>query len=144
MTPTRERAYRTLFWIAAVYDIALGITFLFFANEAFRLLDVEDQLPDYGGYVALIAAFLFVIGVAYVLIARGDLERNRDLIAIGVLYKAAYSGVALYFFAIGDYPHIVFVAVFAVADLIFLVLMAECWWYLGRHHTTQDLAGAPG
>lgn len=132
MTESRERYYRTVFWVAAAYDIILGIVFLFFFEPAADLLDFKDELPDFDGYVTLLAAFVFVIGVAYVFIARGDLVRNRDLIAVGVFYKLAYASVAGYYFLVGEYPHILFVAGFGVADTIFLVLMAECWWYLGR------------
>lgn len=145
MSATRERYYRALFWVAAVYDLSLGIMFLFFAEPAFELLGVEDELPEFTGYVSLIAAFLFVIGVAYVFIALGNLVRNRDLIAVGTLYKLAYASVAVYYWAIGSYPHIVFVAVFGIADVVFLLLMAECWWHLGHTEPrrTVTAGGAP-
>lgn len=142
MSATRERYYRTLFWIAAVYDLSLGFVFLFFADPAFELLDAADELPEFTGYVSLIAAFLFVIGIAYVFMAVGDLRRNRDLIAIGILYKLAYAAVAVYYWAIGSYPHIVFVAAFGVADIVFFVLMAECWWHLG--HLGHRREASPG
>ena len=145
MSTTRERYYRTLFWVAAAYDIILGIVFLFFFRQVAELLDFEAELPAFDGYVTLLAAFVFVIGVAYVFIARGDLVRNRDLIAVGAIYKLAYASVAAYYFVIGEYPHIIFIAGFGVADLVFLLLMAECWWYLGpleaKAGTTQPLSG---
>lgn len=131
MPAARERWYRIVFWTAAVYDLTLGVLFLFFYRPVFEFLEIEDTLPEYTSFVSLIAAFLFVIGVAYVLIARGDLLRNRDLIAVGALYKLAYFSVALWYLIGGVYPHIVFFVVFGVADLLFLVAMAECWWYLG-------------
>jgi hypothetical protein len=140
MSETRERYYRILFWIAAVYDITLGLVFLFFSEPAFELLDAANRLPDQGAFVSLIAAFLFVIGIAYVLIARGDLLRNRDLIAIGALYKLAYTSVAVYYLVIGEYPDLAFVAVFGLADLVFFVLMTECWLYLGRLDPKENRA----
>ncbi len=132
MSPARERWYRTLFWIAAIYDLALGIVFLFFYRPAFSVLGIEDALPEYTSFLSLIAAFLFVIGVAYVFIARGDLFRNRDLIAVGALYKLAYFSVALWYLIGGVYPHIVFFVVFGLADLAFLIAMTECWWHIGH------------
>ncbi|MEN8234949.1 MAG: hypothetical protein ABFR89_08535 [Actinomycetota bacterium] len=132
MSPDRERWYRTLFWIAAVYDLVLGIAFLFFYRPIFRLLDREEAIPEYTSFLSLIAVFLFVIGVAYVFIARGDLVRNRDLIAVGALYKLAYFSVALWYLIGGVYPHIVFFVVFGLADLAFLVTMTECWWTIGK------------
>ncbi len=133
MSPGRERWYRSLFWIAAAYDVALGIAFLFFARPIFEWLGIEDTLPEYMSYISLIAAFLFVIGVAYVLIAVGDLYRNRDLIAVGILYKVAYFSVALWYLIDGVYPHLLFFYVFGVADLVFAVAMTECWLYLRSH-----------
>jgi hypothetical protein len=134
MPKARQRYYRAIFLTAAVYDIVLGIVFTFFAGWAFGLLDVRDALPG-GAYVPLIGAFLLVIGIAYVFVFFGDLERNRDLIAVGALYKAAYSGIAFYYWAIGDYPHVLFATLFGVVDAVMLVMMAECWWYLYRHRS---------
>ncbi len=144
MSSGRERWYRILFWIAAVYDLTLGIVFLFFYRPVFEFLEIEDTIPEHTSYLSLIAAFLFVIGVAYVFIARGDLLRNRDLIAVGALYKLAYFSVALWYLIDGVYPHIIFFALFGVADFLFLVAMAECWWYLGRlEYRASSVANEP-
>ena len=140
MSPNRERWYRILFWSAAVYDLTLGIVFLFFYRPVFEALGIEDTLPEYTSFVSLIAAFLFVIGIAYVFIARGDLGQNRDLIAIGAVYKLAYFSVALWYLIGGVYPHIVFFVVFGLADLAFFIAMTECWWFVRR----LDSSGASG
>ena len=95
MKPAKEKYYRGLFAIAAVYDVLLGITFTFFPARAFDALGIRDKLPAFGGYLTLLGAFVLVIGIAYVLIARGDLQRNRDLILIGTLYKLAYSAIGI-------------------------------------------------
>ncbi len=97
------------------------------ARRAFAALGISEKLPVFGGYLALLGAFVFVIGVAYALISRGDLLRNADLIFIGALYKLAYSATAFYYWAAGSLPHVVFGALFGVVDAIFFVLMAECW-----------------
>jgi formate/nitrite transporter FocA (FNT family) len=141
MTPDRERRYRLLFLTAAVYDLTLGAIFTLFYRQAFDVLGVEDELPD-GGYVPLIGAFLFVIGFAYVLIWRGDLWRNRDLIAVGTLYKAAYAAIALWMIIIDEVPHWSFAA-FGAIDVVFFALMLECWLYLRRVHTTALPATPP-
>lgn len=126
MSPLREKYYRSLFLAAAVYDISLGIIFTIFYKFAFSLIGIPEKLPRYGAYISLIGAFLFVIGVAYLLIYLGDLRKNRDLIIVGALYKLAYSAVAIFYLAIGDYPHIIFLALFGVIDIIFFVMMTEC------------------
>jgi len=131
VTPSRERWYRRLFLVATIYDVVLGVVFLFFAGWAFDLLEIRDEVPE-GGYVPLIGAFLLVIGIAYWLIYRGDLVENRDLIAVGTLYKLAYSGVGFWVWAFDEVPHIAFVAVFGVADAVFFVLMLDCWLVVRR------------
>lgn len=132
MSPTKEKYYRNLFRIAAVYDVLLGIVFTFFPARAFEALGIGNKLPAFGGYVALLGAFVLVIGVAYYLISRGDLRQNLDLIFVGVLYKLAYSAIAFYYWFAGNLPHLIFGALFGVADGVFFVLMAECWLSLRR------------
>jgi hypothetical protein len=132
MNPAREKYYRGLFYLAAVYDALLGITFTFFPARAFAVLGISDKLPVFGCYLTLLGVFVLVIGVAYFLIARGDLRRNADLILIGTLYKLAYAGTAFFYWSQGGLPHVAFGALFGVADAVFFILMAECYWSLKR------------
>jgi len=132
MNPAREKYYRGLFAIAAVYDVLLGITFTFFPVRAFAALGISDKLPAFGGYFTLLGAFVLVIGIAYFLIARGDLRRNADLILVGTLYKLAYATTAFYYWWAGSLPHVAFAVLFGVADAVFFILMAECFMSLRR------------
>ncbi len=132
MTPSREKYYRALFLAAAIYDMVLGIVFTFFYKWAFDLLGISEKLPG-SAYVALIGSFLFVIGVGYFLIYRGDLRQNRDLIVVGTLYKMAYATIAFVFWAIGDVPHVIFAALFGIVDAVFLLLMLECLVRLSKN-----------
>jgi len=132
MSPVKEKYYRSLFTLSAVYDVLLGVTFMFFAERAFAALGISDKLPAIRGYLTLLGAFVLVIGIAYFLIARGDLNRNVDLILVGVLYKLAYAGTAFYYWYQGHLPHVAFGALFGVADAVFFVLMAECYMLLKR------------
>ena len=143
MTPSRERWYRRLYLVATIYDVVLGVVFLFFAGWAFDLLEIRDEIPE-GGYVPLIGAFLLVIGIAYWLIYRGDLVENRDLIAVGTLYKLAYSGVGFWVWAFEEVPHIAFVAVFGIADVVFFVLMLECWMVVRKEAAARYALPASG
>jgi hypothetical protein len=132
MNPAREKYYRNLFRIAAAYDALLGVVFTFFSGCAFAALGIGDRLPQFSGYVVLLGAFVLVIGVAYYLISRGDLRRNLDLIFVGVLYKLAYSATVFYYWFSGNLPHLIFGALFGVADLMFFILMAECYIFLRK------------
>ena len=130
MKPAKEKYYRSLFTIAAFYDLLLGLTFTFFPARAFAALGVSEKLPAFGGYITLLGAFVLVIGIAYALISRGDLRYNADLILVGTLYKLAYCATAFYYWAVGNIPHVIFVALFGAADAVFFILMAECYWRL--------------
>ncbi len=132
MTTAKEKYYRTLFRIAAVYDLLLGLIFTFFPKQAFRVLGISWAVPTFVCYLTLLGAFVLVVGVAYYLISRGDLRKNLDLILVGSLYKLAYSATAIFYWVQGDLPHPVFAYVFGVADAIFLLLMAECFVSLKR------------
>jgi uncharacterized membrane protein HdeD (DUF308 family) len=132
MNPAKEKYYRSLFAIAGVYDVLLGIPFTFFPARAFAALGISEKLPAFGGYLTLLGAFVLVIGIAYFLIARGDLRRNADLILVGTLYKLAYAGTAFYYWSQGNLPHIAFATLFGVADGVFFILMAECCWFLKK------------
>jgi hypothetical protein len=140
MTDSRRRYYRGLYGVAAVYDIVLGVIFLWFATWAFELIDAIEAYPV-EGYVQLIGAFVLVLGIGYFLLWRGDLWQNRDLVLVGTLYKLAYSGVAFYIGLTAEVPHWIFVWGFGVADAIFFVLMAECLYYLYRHRSAEGLPG---
>ena len=124
--------YRVLFFVAAVYDLVLGVVFTAFYRFAFDLIGIADELPKHGAYLSLIGSFLFVIGVAYAILYFSDLRKNVSLVAVGALYKLAYCTVAMVYFLAGDVPHMIFVSLFGVADLVFFVLMGECWLYLRR------------
>ncbi|MBL7052386.1 MAG: hypothetical protein ISS00_01395 [Candidatus Marinimicrobia bacterium] len=132
MEQKREKYYRGLFLFSAIYDLVLGVIFIFFFNQAFDLLKIGEKLPEFTGYISLIGAFLFVIGIAYYFIYKGDLYKNADLIAIGTLYKLAYCAIAFFYYATGNMPHIIFVALFGVLDLIMFLLMLECLLYLKK------------
>jgi hypothetical protein len=130
MTPVRGKYYRGLFGFSALYDMVLGITFAFFHTRAYAALGISDKLTGVRGYLTLLGAFVMVTGIAYFLIALGDLRRNKDLILVGTLYKLAYAATAFYYWAQGSLPHVAFGAVFGVADSVFFLLMAECYWSL--------------
>ena len=141
MNARRAKYYKLLFLVAAACDIVLGLVFIFFYKYPFRWLGVP--IPYSTGYVTLIGAFPLVIGVAYYLISRGDLIKNRDLIIVGTWYKLVYSTVAFYHLAAGDIPHLLF-AVFGGVDVVFFALFAECLYTVRRVNRQATAKLPPG
>jgi len=111
-------SFRRVFLVAAVYDLVLGGVFFLFYDPIFEALDVPP--PEHASYAHLTAAFVFVQGGAYLLVARNPI-RNIDLVKVGVLYKTAYAALAIYYFARGDLLDNSF-AWFALFDLVFIAL----------------------
>jgi hypothetical protein len=109
--------FRKLFLIAALYDCILGLAFFFLHRPIFVAFGIP--LLNNTSYIHLTAGFVFVQGVAYWFVHRNML-RNIDIVRMGVLYKAIYSAVAVYYLVIGELPHAIF-AWFAVFDVLFLV-----------------------
>lgn len=132
MSESRLKYYKGLFLLVAVYDIILGIIFMFFTKSTFELLGIPEKLPEFDGYLTLIGVYVLILGIAYYLIYKGDLQKNRDLILIGILYKLGYCTVTFYYFIIGDIPHVLFLALFGVIDFIMFILMAECYFTIKK------------
>ena len=121
MSATVQRSvssgWRTFFLVAALYDIILGAAFLV-ASEPI-LTAIGMTLPPHIAYIQLAAVFVVVQGLGYWLVYRDPLA-NLGIVRMGVAYKAAYSGLALYYLANAQLPSVFFIP-WAVIDLLFLI-----------------------
>jgi hypothetical protein len=120
-------AIRILFAVAALYDGALGLLFLFAPLWMFHHFEITP--PNHVGYVQFPAALLAIFGLMFLNIAR-EPEINAPLILYGILLKVAYCGVAFAHWASADIPWIW--KPFAIIDLIMLVLFMLSWQALHR------------
>ena len=116
--PGTRRFFRAVFVIAALYDCVLGLGYFFLHGPIFQALEITP--PDNLSYIHLTAAYVFVQGVGYWFVAF-NMGRNVDLVKLGLIYKAIYIAIAVYYLAIGDLLSAAF-AWFAVCDVIFLLL----------------------
>ena len=132
MSEAKLKYYKGLFLTLAIYDIILGIIFTFFSKSAFEFIGIPERLPEYEGYLTLIGVYILILGIAYYLIYRGDLMKNRDLILVGLLYKLGYCLATFYYYVIGDIPHVLFLTFFGFIDFIMFILLTECYYSLGK------------
>jgi len=123
--------YRGVFLVAAAYDIVLGAAFIFFYKPILDALDITP--PDNKSYIHLAAVFVLVQGISY-LFAYRNLVGNADLIRVGIVYKAAYALVAIYYLAIDDLLHWVFF-LFGVLDFGFMLLFIGALSAIARART---------
>ena len=109
--------FRWFFLLAGVYDIALGLVFFVAYEAMFEWLGMT--LPPHVSYIHLLAIFVIVQGVSY-LIAWTDPLANRGIVMVGVLYKAGYSALAAYYLVTDQIPAMFF-AWFGLFDFLFLI-----------------------
>jgi hypothetical protein len=109
--------WRIFFLVAALYDMFLGVAFVLLGEQILGAIDLE--LPPHIAYIQLAAVFIFVQGFSYLLPFRDPLG-NLGIVRVGVVYKVAYAGLALWYLAIGILPSPFFIP-WAIIDLGFLV-----------------------
>lgn len=110
-------SYKTFFLVAALYDIVLGAAFFFLYDPLFSTLDIA--LPNNTSYIHLTAAFVFVQGIGYWFVFQ-DPDGNHGIVKLGIVYKAAFAGLAFYYWMIDELLHPIF-GVFGVMDALFLI-----------------------
>ncbi|MFH1400263.1 MAG: hypothetical protein ABIH41_01980 [Nanoarchaeota archaeon] len=132
MAGTKDRFFRWLFLIAAIYDFILGILFLLFYKPMYSFFGIT--LPVYPMYLQMSAAFVMAMGVGYYFVYR-NMYRNIDLVKLGVVYKLVYSALTGYFYFAGT-ANITFFY-FAIIDATFLAFFV---WFLVYAHKDHRYA----
>lgn len=118
---------KTLFIVAAAYDIVLSAVAIVGSPQIYRALGVTP--PNHWGYVQFPALLVLVFGIMFQRIAADPVGR-LELIHYGMGLKAAYCGVVFWYQIIGNVPKMWIP--FAWADLIFFVLFFFAWKSLTR------------
>jgi hypothetical protein len=117
MKGEKDKFFKRVFLVAAIYDFILGALFLLFYKPIFSFFNIAAPAPAM--YLQMSAAFVIAMGFGYYLVYK-NLHRNADLVKLGISYKAVYAALAFYFYFNG-LAHFVFF-LFAIFDLIFLGL----------------------
>ncbi|MFC1959014.1 hypothetical protein ACFLV6_03810 [Chloroflexota bacterium] len=114
---SKEKPYRYLFLIAALYDFILGSVFFIFTDFIFdHILNIP--LPTYPAFYQAAAAFVFAMGVGFYFVYL-NIYRNIDIVKLGIVFKLFYTGVAFYYVFVENMPWVF--SVFGLLDLIFIV-----------------------
>lgn len=113
---------RMIFLVAGLYDLLLGLGFVFFGPEIFEKTGVPP--PNHWGYIQFGALLLIVFAIMFFAVAYQPL-RNRNLMPYGMLLKLSYSGLVSYYWLTTDCP-LVF-KVFALIDAVMLVLFFSAY-----------------
>ncbi len=119
------RAITFLFAIAAIYDAALGLIFLFMPLSIFEWLQTPP--PNHAGYVQFPAALLILFAIMFVRIAIAP-AANRSLIFFAIGLKLSYCAVAGGHWLINDIPAMWKPMV--LIDAVFLILFLWAYYAL--------------
>lgn len=87
---------RLLFTVAGLYDLLIGLAFLFFGPQLFDATGVPP--PNHWAYIQFGSLLLVIFGLMFFAIAR-DPAANRNLIPFGMLLKLSYTGLVAYYWA---------------------------------------------
>jgi len=124
----KNNYYKALYFISALYDFILGVSFLFFYKPIFKMLGMN--LPENPAYLTFCAAMIALFGILLFMIYL-NLSGSRRLIIYAVLVKFAYVGTIIYYFLLvgSSYVDMPF-RIFAVFDFVFAVLFIESLRYI--------------
>jgi len=123
----------TLFYYtSAAYDGILGLAFLISPLYIFNWLEITP--PNHLGYIHFSAFLLIVFAIMFINIARYPV-RNRNLIPYGILLKVSYCTVVFGHWLVDGIPDVW--KLFAIFDVVFLVLFIWTYMHLGRKQTNN-------
>jgi hypothetical protein len=113
----KEKGYRNLFLVAALYDFVLGFSFFLFWPFIFDHI-LKIPYPNYLAFYQAAAAFIFNMGIGFYFVYR-NMYRNIDIVKVGIAFKLFYTGLAFFYVFVEKMPWIL--ALFGFLDLIFIV-----------------------
>lgn len=87
--------------VCAIYDVVLGLLFLLAFKPIFTQFGVT--LPNHPAYVQFAAAMITVFGIGFWYVAQAP-ERNRDILKLCLLVKAAYTVIVFGYTLKGQMP----------------------------------------
>lgn len=108
---------RLVFAIAGVYDLLIGLVFLFFGPQIFDATEVP--YPNHWAYLQFSALLVMVFGIMFFAVAH-DPVGNRNLMLYGMLLKLSYTGLVAYYWVTTDCP--LLFKPFAIIDGVMFVL----------------------
>lgn len=114
---------RSVFLVAGIYDLVLGIGFLFFPLLLFNWFKVMP--PYHLSYVQFPAALLIIFAVMFFNIAQDPVGKML-LIPYGIMLKFAYCGVVFWYWLFSDISYMW--KPFAIADLFFIIAFLWCYY----------------
>jgi len=119
----KEKYYKILFIVAALYNIINSVTFILISIVATDLFPVFGvAIPPSMVWLQLSLILIALLGVGYIMVSR-DISKNHGLVLVGGLAKLSFFLMSLVYFFIGDLN--VLIVLLGSVDLIMVILFTE-------------------
>ncbi|MHA1193761.1 MAG: hypothetical protein ACTSP9_15980 [Promethearchaeota archaeon] len=119
----KEKYYKILFIVSALYNIINAVTFILVsivATDLFPLFGVE--IPPSMIWLQLSLILIALLGVGYILVSR-DISKNHGLVFIGGLAKLSFFLLTVIYFFLGDVS--ILIVLLGGIDLLMVFLFIE-------------------
>ncbi len=120
MNSRKNTYYKYLFVIAAIWNIAFALGFLFLTRLFLEMFGL--QTPASLVWLQLFFALVLVFGLGYYWVSR-DLNNNRAIVVMGIVGKSLVFLIFAYHWMVGGIPTLVALA--GSGDLLFAALFLE-------------------
>ncbi len=122
MMAQSESYQKNLFFIGALWNWGAALLFvgLYFINV--NILELFLTVPESMLWFFIVAGAIFIFGLGYYWISK-DVERNRDIIKMGIIGKMLVFLLFLIYMIKGDITWLLFMA--GCVDLVFAVLFKQ-------------------
>ncbi len=120
---SRERYHKTMFFIGALWNWGLSLLFISLSIINKQLLSpFLNNIPESMMCFYAFSAAVFIFGMGYYWTSK-DVQRNRDIIKMGILGKITVFALFLTYTIFGEVTLMGLMA--AIVDLVFAGLFVE-------------------
>jgi uncharacterized membrane protein len=114
-----EIGYKKFFFVAALYNLVLGLIFLIFFSQLMDLFGMPQPPRELVGFHQMGIILAMVFGVGYFMVGR-DLRAHDGIVILGAIAKIAVFLLFFYHAVFSGLHFLIFLV--GVGDLVFALL----------------------
>jgi hypothetical protein len=116
----RKSYYRWLFIIGALWNWGAAVSFFIGYRCIFSMLNMKAVNHPF--ILQMFLSLVFVLGIGYYWVSK-DINKNHDIVKLGIMAKAAAFLLMFYYFITGELHFFIFST--GIVDLLFAILFVE-------------------
>lgn len=117
-----ENGYRRLFFVAALYNLGLGLIFLVLFSRLMLLFGMPTPPRELAVFHQMAILLAMVYGVGYYMVSR-DLFSHKGIVVLGIIGKTIVFLLFLYHLVFSGLHFLIFLI--GVGDLMFVLLFMK-------------------